>query len=312
MAGKIIIAGATGFIGKALSRHFLDHGQDVFGLLPPGHNDADCLAPGVRPLVLVGDGDNSLRIAIANANADVIVNAAAAGVRRDRHDADHLVNANIRFPCRLLTAAAAVGTAKFIHLGSYFEYAESAEKTALAETAPLTSFNLYGAAKAGGTLVLQTLARRLDVALTVLRLFQVYGPDEPTGRLTPYLIKRLSLGNQVELRSYNKVRDFVYIGDITVAVEAAINALTTSDATGIYNVCSGRATTIGAFATTAADLMGQPHELLTFDAVADPEAEMFHAVGAPEAFHRLTGWTASTTLEDGLAACIAAWQREHR
>ena len=311
MAGKVIIAGATGYIGNALSRHFLEHGQDVFGLLPPGHNDTDCLAPGVRPLVLVGDGDNSLRIAIANANADVIVNAAAAGVRRHRHDVNHLVNGNIRFPCQLLTAAAAVGTARFIQLGSWFEYAESAQETALAETAPLTSFNLYGAAKAGGTLVLQALARRLDVSLMVLRLFHVYGPDEPPGRLTPYLIERLSLGSKVELRSCNKARDFVYIGDIAVAVEAAIDALKTSDATGIYNVCSGRVTTIGTFAKTAADLMGQPRELLTFGAVADHEDEMFHAVGAPEAFHRLTGWTASTRLVDGLAACIAAWQREH-
>ncbi|MDD9877258.1 MAG: NAD(P)-dependent oxidoreductase [Magnetovibrio sp.] len=303
----IIIAGATGFIGFALAEGFANAGEDVVCVCPDDRQGAARLPshPAVRPLSLPHDRAGQWAESFAGLSPAAVINAAGAGVRPDQRDPRTLVQGNETYPCQLMTAVAASRPAVFIHLGSWLEYAAPQDRQPVGEDALLTSRNSYGKSKLAGAAALRTLADQLDVPFAILRLFHVFGPGEPSRRLTPYLINNLRRSSAVKLSSHNKVRDMVYIEDVVAAVRAAVGLGSKLAAHGTYNICSGIPVSIGGFARTVAELLDRSPDLLEFGATADRDDEPFWMVGDPGRFHAATGWAPSFSLEQALAATIS-------
>ncbi|MDP9651001.1 nucleoside-diphosphate-sugar epimerase [Paraburkholderia caledonica] len=82
MTKGIFIIGATGFVGRALARHFLDAGHAVLGLARSDHAHANLSAAGVHPVR--GDLDTDIASVLAAARSvDAIIYAAQIAVERE-------------------------------------------------------------------------------------------------------------------------------------------------------------------------------------------------------------------------------------
>lgn len=82
MTEDIFIIGATGFVGRALARHFLDAGHAVLGLARSDHAHANLSAAGVHRVR--GDLDTDIAPVLAAArSADAIIYAAQIAVERE-------------------------------------------------------------------------------------------------------------------------------------------------------------------------------------------------------------------------------------
>lgn len=102
----------------------------------------------------------------------------------------------------------------------------------------------YAVTKASATLLCGFLARRHGRRLSTLRLYSVYGPWEGPRRLVPTLVARGLQGELPSLVSPETGRDFVYLDDACDAFLAAAAAAAPETAGAVYNVGTGRQTTI--------------------------------------------------------------------
>ena len=311
MRSSVLVAGASGFIGRHLARHFITEGRTVIagvrnpdqalkqtaGLAGAIHVDASLGAQGLDGLRLPVDC--------------TIINCAAYGVAPSDRDFGMMHEINAVFPVALAHTAAKSG-ARVIHLGSCSEYAAEGLASPVAEDGVLESRKLYGATKASGGVMFGLAARSLGLPAVVLRLFNVYGPGESTHRLLPMLERLLRSEERVPLSAGTQIRDFILAQDVAGAVSAAIDALEKDEIGGgdAFNIATGRGASVAQFARTAARALGANESLLGFSDLPLRQDDVGYIVGDPEKFAAATGWRAQFDLDKGVAFALSEGQNQ--
>ena len=137
------------------------------------------------------------------------------------------------------------------------------------------------------------------------RLFWQFGPGEADGRLVPSVISALLDGRQAECSSGVQRRDFLYVDD----VGRALAMLLRSEVEGCVNIGSGQAIAVGELARMIGAAMGAPDaiRLGAREAAAD-EAPLVEA--ATERLRDEVGFAPSWTLERAVEATIEAMRAE--
>ena len=123
-----------------------------------------------------------------------------------------------------------------------------------AETDPLAPQSLYGIAKARTGELLCDAGPHLGLTVGWARIFFVYGPGEPPGRLLGDLIAGLRAGREVPCSDGTQRRDFLSAADIGAALVAMLEA----GADGPVNVGSGEAVEVRRLIGHVADRIGRP------------------------------------------------------
>jgi nucleoside-diphosphate-sugar epimerase len=254
MSKRATVTGASGFVGANLVRGLLEAGHDVHVLLRPGYQAwrlAEIL-PHLRvDLVDLGNAEK-VRAVIASARPDWIFHLAAYGAYADQTDVDQMVATNISATVNLVRACVAVGFEAFINVGSSSEY--GFKKHAPSEDEMLEPNSDYAVTKASATLYCRSTAIRLRVPITTLRVYSVYGPYEEPTRLIPTLLIRGLEGRWPPLVDPAVARDFVFTDDVTDACLAAATRSGSSPG-AIYNIGTGRQTTLGEVVSVVKDLL---------------------------------------------------------
>ena len=152
----------------------------------------------------------------------------------------------------LVRAFAAAGGTRAVCAGSCAEYDWSF--TELSESTPLNPATVYGATKAGTGIALSAAAPRMGLSLAWARIFFVFGPGEPRGRLFGDLIAGLRAGETVDCTDGLQERDFLHVADLGRLLEA----LLASDLAGPVNVASGQAIQVRDLIGEIARQLGRP------------------------------------------------------
>lgn len=178
----------------------------------------------------------------------------------------------------------------------------------LAEDAAPRPLSAYGADKLGSEQHGFVAAHVHGVPTTGLRFFNVYGPRQdprsPYSGVISIFCDRLRAGQPVTIfGDGGQSRDFVFVADVVRALLAAMErSAAGSAAARVFNVCTGRATTIRDLAATIAGILGQDPAI----AFAPPRAgEIRASLGDPARAASGLGVTAATPLRDGLARTLA-------
>ena len=145
----------------------------------------------------------------------------------------------------------------------------------------------------------------------VLRYANVYGPrQDPHGEagVIAIFIQRVLAGLTPAIYGDGEqVRDFVYVEDVVTANLAALRVATPRDETAIFNIGTGRATTVNAL-WRVIEAVARP----TVGAYYEPvrSGDVRRSVLDPSRAARLLGWRPAVGLEEGLARTWA-WFVEH-
>jgi UDP-glucose 4-epimerase len=156
----------------------------------------------------------------------------------------------------------------------------------------------YGTSKLAAEAYLSTWNALHGGNHVTLRFGNVYGPRqlaELEGGVVAIFMDRLRAGEGVQIHGDGEqTRDFVYVGDVVAGVLAAIG-----HHGGVYNLGTGRATSVNALFETCRGVAGVE---------AEPEhgearpGDLRHSVLDVSLAERELGWRAETSLEDGLRA----------
>jgi UDP-glucose 4-epimerase len=172
------------------------------------------------------------------------------------------------------------------------------------EENPAAPLSAYGADKHACELHARVAGAVHGVPTVGLRFFNLYGPRQDP--LSPYsgvisiFADRLLRGEPVEIfGDGEQARDFIYVSDAVCALRRAMRAATSS--AFVFNVCTGKATSIRRLAQTMAELCRI--ELIVHRRPARC-GEVRISIGDPQRAVERLGFASRTTLTDGLAMTL--------
>jgi nucleoside-diphosphate-sugar epimerase len=282
---RVLVTGATGFIGHHLPALLRARGHEVHAV---GH-EADLLAPGA-PQRLVETAGASHLIHLAWHVPPGEFWTSAENVR--------WVEASLA----LVRAFAAAGGERAVLAGTCAEYDWSDGVCSEART-PLRPRSLYARAKHAVHLVGEGLAEQAGLSFAWGRIFFVYGPREPDGRLVSSVASALVRGAEAPTSEGLQRRDFLHAGDLA----AAFAALLDSPVTGAVNLASGEAVAVGDVVDEVARAAGRP-ELVRRGALPSRPGDPPLIVADVGRLRDEVGWRPSRSLAEGVAETVAWWR----
>ena len=233
---KILVTGAAGFIGAALSAKLLDLGHEVVGFddfndyYDPALKEARAalLAPraGFRMVRVDLADEAAVKTLFAGAKFDVAVNLAAqAGVRYSLVNPGAYVRSNLVGFVNVLEACRHCGVPRLVYASSSSVYGGN-EKMPFSEDDRVDApVSLYAATKKSDELMAHVYSHLFGLQTIGLRFFTVYGPwGRPDMALWLFSDAMLS-GRPIKLFNRgNMRRDFTYIDDIVRGVVSCVES----------------------------------------------------------------------------------------
>jgi nucleoside-diphosphate-sugar epimerase len=196
----------------------------------------------------------------------------------------------------VLDACVRGGVRRFVYISSAEVYGNQTPPC-VPETQPLVASSPYGAAKIGAEQMVRAFAIAGKVEAFVLRPFSIYGPGMSRSGVVAQFLDQATRRATVHVRDPRPVRDFCFVSDVAEAVVAACSV--PIDGFAVANLGSGVATSIGDLARLAAELTDAPG-IQEAGEKRPASCEVGRLIANTVQARELLGWTASTSLRDGL------------
>lgn len=233
----IIVTGAAGFIGHALTRALMQRGEHVVGIdnlnayYDPALKharlaDLGTINAGHFDFLELDFADHgALEAAIAPYKLTTIVHLGAqAGVRYSIDNPRAYVQSNLVGHLNLLEVARHRQVRQFVYASSSSVYGNSDTVPFSVDSRVDHPISLYAATKKADELMSETYAHLYRLPMTGLRFFTVYGPwgrpDMALWKFTSAILQ----GQPIDVYNHGDMRrDFTYIDDIIAGVLAVID-----------------------------------------------------------------------------------------
>lgn len=233
---KVLITGATGFLGSAVVKKLIENGYDVIATRRPTTN----LFRGEEldsKIKWVNTDDDEYKQKVIDFSPDIIFHGAWSGVSsKERSDWNTQIK-NFELLNDVLDIAKKSNVKKIFALGSQAEYSVFNIKPD--ETYPVDANDAYSACKLATQKILETFSSQNNIDWYWLRVFSVFGPGEAEHWFIPWVIKNQLMNTNVDLTLCEQQYDYLYIADFAEMMLRMISAK--KNASGIYNICSGKA-----------------------------------------------------------------------
>ncbi len=308
---KCLVTGGAGFIGSNLVDALLARGDEVTVVddLSTGRRDNldQAVAAGAELVELdIREAAALLELA-AERKPEVLFHLAAQiDVRKSLEDPAFDASINVGGTANVLEAAQDCGCGRvvFVSTGGAIYGEGKGQELPLGEDAPIAPLSAYGQSKFAGEGYLALWERLYGLSTISLRLGNVYGPrQDPLGEAGVIAIfcgLLRSGGRPTVFGDGTQTRDYIYVGDVVAAALAAAGA----EATGAFNIGTGRETSVLDLVEALEKLGGVESFEPEF---APPRAGEVQRITIDAArAERELGWSAATELEDGLRLTLDA------
>ena len=257
---RILVTGATGFIGVHLVKHLTEAGHEVVGVdIHPPHPAAEVFLAPVAKGVRFERADiadpQGLRRAV-DGTIDAVIHAAviATSSGLESTNPERIVDVNIVGTLETLRFARRAGARRFVYISSSGVYGQTDPDLILREADRLQLTNIYPIAKYANERIVQWFAADGDVTAGSARIAAPYGAMErSTGTrsaMSPiYRLVRAALaGRSIEIRDPHRKRDWTHAADISQALR--LIAESPALPYDCFNVSSGRVDSLATVADT--------------------------------------------------------------
>lgn len=295
---KVVITGGAGFLGHHVAIQLNHVGYKIIivdNLSRARSENLELLKkyniPILREDIL---SENILKI-INEYKPECVVHAAAlTSVEESLKKPDLYNTVNSEGTLRMLQASKEAGVKHFIYISSAAVYGDP-EYLPIDEEHPLNPKSPYGTTKLEGEAHTRSYFN-YGLKTTVLRLFNIYGPRQNpsyAGVITTFLESLREKKPPTIFGDGTQTRDFVYISDVVEAIEKAVE----SEANGVFNIGSGRTTSINSLAETMIKLSGLN---LKPEYCPSRASDIRQSYANIDRANKYIKWNPKTILEEGL------------
>jgi UDP-glucose 4-epimerase len=312
--GRVLVTGASGFVGKALCAELLRRGHSVRAALRQIEGFS-AFEKGAEPVV-VGAINAATDWKAALAGCDVVVHLAARVHVMDDKASDPLAEfreVNTEGTLNLARQAARAGVRRFVFISSIKVNGEGREKP-YRETDTPAPVDAYAISKWEAEQGLHRIAQETGLEVAILRPPLVYGPGVKANFLR--LLRTIERGWPLPLGAIHNRRSLLYLGNFVDAIRLCVER---TDAAGqTFLLDDGEPVSTPDLVRAVARAMGRPARLLAVPvvilvlagALLGKRAAVVRLAGSlyvDSSLIRLRlGWTPPYSMEAGLTATVAA------
>ena len=295
---RILITGPTGFIGTHLVCALREERcHDIMLLVEKGSGS---IREGRGPISVVrGDLNEpgSYEESVQVFSPEVVIHLAWEGLP----DYSHSMSVkNLISSARFVDCVCSLDSCRTImSTGSCFEYGRKTGACRESDSVVQDSFFTW-AKNAVYTYAALKCAEK-HISLIWFRLFYVYGPGQRSNSLIPALVRAFRQKVNPEISSPFNANDFIYVGDV---VEGLKRSIGTSVESGIYNLGSGRATTVAEVCSCVEMLVSGSNEFAKSLRLGQDTASGRVFWADMEKTERELGWRPQTPLLEGIGVTI--------
>ncbi len=295
---RVVITGATGFIGAPAVRAAIRRGCEVHAI---SHSMPREPEEGViqHQIDLLG-GEEGVRKRIAEIGATHLLHLAWCAEPGTFWTSPENVRW-VRATSSLAEAFSAASGTRFVGAGTCAEY-DWRFGFCSEDVTPCEPATPYGIAKDTTRRLLDAQLRAAQVSFAWGRVAFLYGPREHPDRLVASVIRSLLLGEIARTTHARQIRDFLHVDDVA----DALVALLLSDVEGAVNIASGEPVAIRTLLDFIAEEIGGSGHLAI--GTLSPREEPSLIVADVRRLRELVGWTPRFTLESGLRDTIDWWR----
>jgi UDP-glucose 4-epimerase len=291
---RVLVTGASGFLGSHLVHRLSSAGAELYAL---SRSRRDASGHQLRWLSADLADWRATSELLATVKPDLVFHfggfvSATPDLGAVRPTFDSLLASTVN----LLTAATELGCRRVIIPGSMME-----PPGAAVDVAPMSPYMAAKWAASAYARMFHTLYR---TPVVIVRPSMTYGPGQPSTRLVPHVLSALLRGEPPKLSSGKMEADWTYIDDMTDGILAAALAPGVEGLT--IDLGTGHVTTAREVVELLVDLLGTAVRPV-FGALPDRPGERSHPAETRTARERL-GWSATTSLRDGLRRTIERFQ----
>ena len=280
---RVIISGATGFIGSWLTTHFLTHTQaQIYTIVRPSSPRSSVIPRHSRitPVLLEQTDPEAYVKNLPKAN--VFFDMAWAGVRGQARYEEIIQQQNIQRTICNAYVAAELQCDVFVGCGSQAEYGVKSEEIT-EETLPIPT-TAYGRAKLEAGREAAKIAQQANMRFVWPRIFSVYGQRDAEDTLIMTTLRKMIVEEKIDFGPCTQNWDYLYAEDAVAALRFLAMC---PQAQGIFNVASGQTHSLRWFLETMRKVTKSRSELC-YDVLPSSKA----IVGFSADVHKLAdlGW----------------------
>jgi GlcNAc-P-P-Und epimerase len=238
---KILVTGATGFVGSRTCIHLEEAGHEVVRV---SHRASSGFA------VDIGD-PSSFETLDHIEDIDAVVNCAGIAHRFGRVSNKEFERVNVEGVRNVIEFCARKSVRRFVHLSSVLVYGSTSSAVPITEDHELNPQDDYSSSKLGGEQAATTACSKAGIDLVILRPVPIIG-EGSRGNVSR-LVRAIDRGRFVWIGNGENKKSFVYVSDVARAVEVS---LVIESQHPIFNVVGGDIS-VGGLVKTISDRLGK-------------------------------------------------------
>lgn len=297
---KILVTGASGFIGKSLIPKLLERKEQVHAIVLTNAGPVRKLLGTSRVYKADLSNYSLIEKIIAKIMPQTIFHLAAyPDKENDIKNIQASFRSNVLGTFNLLMASKRIDYKSLVFAGSFKEYGN--QPVPFKEDYKLNPKSPYAVSKAAAEHYCNLFHQSFGKPITCLRLATIYGPGQDQMTLISSVIKSALANKEVLITTGEQARDFLYVGD---AVDAFIKASTIPAVKDkVYNIGSGNEITIEDIVEKIVKLCKSRSQIKK-GAVQQRRNEIMHMYGDISKAKKTLRWEPKTSLDEGLSKTI--------
>ena len=213
---RVLVTGASGFLGKHVVPLLVKNGYDVRTL---GRGESNY--PGVKHY-RVDLGHEAPVAAMRDANALIHLASDVSIVRSIENPASHMTN-NLAMTLNALEACrTAEHKPLVVYLSSDLVYGKARGR--VTEQSPTFPVEPYTASKIMGEVLLATYANQFGIPYIALRASAFFGPHQPRRSFIADVIQKMKDRDEITVGPLQTIKNFIYVENVAAAVLLALKA----------------------------------------------------------------------------------------
>lgn len=225
MATKVIITGATGFVGSNLCRRLIKEQSEVH-VIARSSSNFYCLND-VKDELSINIHDGSMESMfgiISKVKPDIIYHLAALVISEHKiEEFMPLLESNVIFGMQLVEAAVQNNCFNFINTGTFWQHFNNMGYSPV---------NLYAATKQAFEDLMQYYVDARGLNVITLVLYDTYGPNDPRPKLFTLLKKVSENQETMKMTPGEQLIDLVHVNDVIEAYIIAADRLLKNKSSG--------------------------------------------------------------------------------
>ncbi len=302
-AQRVLVTGATGYIGSQLAKRLCREGCTVHVLTRrPSIVKVHLEIPDKQ--IHVYDGSlNCVSACLLASKPSVVFHLASLFIaEHQKNQVDDLISSNILFGTQLIDACAEANVKNFINTGTSWQHYRGNGYDPVC---------LYAATKQAFEDILDFYADSYLMRIVTLKLFDVYGPNDPRPKLVNFLLKALTTGERLEMSPGEQSLDLVHIEDVTnayIRCATELEKITGLGSHSRYAISSGGCVSVKSLAARVEILSKR-----SLNASFGSRPYRHREVMSPwRDFNRCDWWKPEIDLDEGLRGLLSPFHVQDR